>query len=1163
MTVSEAMPSSCRMSAGEEEEARVHIAVTAERQRAARGTIEFVSAPWVRKRGRQLQLVWILLAEVAATVRRRIADSHRWPGRWFSRVKLWRPTETVSIWVAVWSVVSATCAVFAFLVSVGDTVSWFAKWGLATALAALLTVAWHDIVKSPHTVRRVRRRIASEPEALLRTTLARPAARIVQLDPPVDTVPRDALYDELLPGALARKKDVQIIVGDPGAGKTTALVDLASVLAKIGLVPVLLELRGESAGEDLSDLARERFEQQVRPFVRTGADADIVWRWLCRRRRVAILVDDIDQIGFDGEPGFVMRRLLENVATEGQAVIVTARPAGVPVGIAASAITIDPLDFGTAVDLAAQPSSREPGATISTTPPRAEIERWVREGDLTEAPLYLEALAELTSVGACPDLPEDPERWGGNERPGRWRKISASRHEWSPLWIRYMLLEQFYAGIVDGKVRRSLAIDRSDRKRSVDALEGAALGTLGATGREAAAAAIHADDPERARRERPKRQTLVEFISTNDRRGLGRGELNGRRPEVSQHEAIDSCERLRVLTPDWRGDPQFRHRIMQAFLAGRCLAKLGRLEQEERGMRDAEGDGAQGPVDSFDAWVTTLMDNHHPEKLTAHLALTFAAIHADERALEKPHEHWNGLAQRIVQRLVEAVEDSVEGARGVTAEPDGGVAARIDQLDPTKAPDPHERADPDDDLIKLTTAAQLVALLRHRKRSEQAAELSGLAEIASLATTFLYGREEPEDPLGHSQRITDLVCSTGGAMRWTKLQAVPAIAGLGGEDAWLTIWGHFTRDADYDVRRAASKQLERNAWHAYPDLWQHIECHILQAGHRAAGGKELKPEDGSVDWSRESFVGLGWVLPAIVSGLSEELRAGEAGGEEAGRLDGSREDSLTRARDQLAMFATLAYEGCRPELEDSLAQGFKADAMRHASDPARRFRGPGWVASNRRLVADIGLPHAESWYARMLLYQALALYAVSGTSRDDTLDMLSYRLHATRERHPLARRAAKLSRTALRHAQLREAGWEAFVWSDDVEDAGRLPAVLSHKTAQLVGDVAVLVDLKEGSPPDRHESFGHMEELPYCLSGSRDRHEILGSGCPSHCGWGFCPYRAASPDEPNEHRGLSRGFCRGERRLAKPGTRSPSWQRSISRRRMREFWEQMEYKARR
>jgi hypothetical protein len=468
------------------------------------------------------------------------------------------------------------------------------------------------------------------------------------------------------------------------------------------------------------------------------------------------------------------------------------------------------------------------------------------------------------------------------------------------------------------------------------------------------------------------------------------------------------------------------------------------------------------------------------------------------------------------------------------------LARRVDPMQ--EALDPGNRFDPDDRLIKLTTAANLAGVLRHPRQSS--------------------AQEDPPDPIEHPELITGLVCSTDGAMRWTKLQALPAIARLGSEDAWLTIWEHFTGDEDYDVRRAAGNELDRNAWNAYPQLRERIQCFILRAGYRASKGEALQPEDSAKP--KKSFEALGWVLPAIVSGLSEELRGDDDGGCEDQSSKSKPENSLDGARKQLGRFATLAFEGGRPELEDSLAQGFKADAMCHASDPTRKFKGPGWVASNRRLAADIALPRAESWYARMLLYQALALYAITGANRDDTMDIISYRLHRSRERHPLARRAAKLARKALRHAQFKGPRWEAFVWSDDVEGSGRLPAVLSRGTAQLVGDVTILVDLKEGSTPDHHESFGHMEELPHCLSGSRDRHEILGKGCPPQCGWGFCPYRAASPDEPNKHRGVSRGFSRGERRLAaKLGAMPPPWQRRLRRRRMREFWEQMEFKARR
>jgi hypothetical protein len=736
------------MGPDEEAEARAHIASVAEGQRAARGTIEHVGMPWFRRRGRQLLQAWTWISKIAGKVWRRIADSHRWPGRVFRRLSLIRITETLSIWMVVWVVVATVAGYFVLEEPTDNLQKWLANWVLGGAIGALLAVVWHDLIKSPHTMRRVRHRIVDEPEALLRATLAEQTTTIVELDPPVDTVRRDELYDELLPGALARKKDVQIVVGEPGAGKTTALVDLAAVLAKIGLMPVLLEMRGESTADELIDRARERFEQLARPYVKTGADAETVWRWLCRRRRVAIMVDDIDQIGFDGEPGFVMRRLLENVATEGQAVIVTARPAGVPAGIAASAIPIDPLGFETAVDLAAQPSrERGPGAVTSSAPPRGEIERWVEEGDLTDAPLYLEALAELTSVDACPDLPDDPKRWGGTRRPGRWHSLSESKREWNPLWVRYMLLECFYDGIVKEKVRRSLAIERSDRRRSLEAIEGAALGTLGATGREAVAAAAHSGNLGEAGHELPKRRKLVDFLSIDDRSGttVAQGESRGSRSAVSQHEAIDTCERLRILESDRSGEPQFRHRIMQAFLAGRCLAKLGRLENDDE-EPPASNDHSDEGVQSFDDWVMTLMDSRHPEKLTAHLALTFAAIHADARARREKDAGWDDLAEKIVKRLVTEVIGS------------GGPAARRKkktslgrQVDPMQeAPDPADRFDPDDDLIKLTTAANLAGLLRPARKPEHGDQARrGVASLSAAlcAVTVAY---DPSDPPEHS-----------------------------------------------------------------------------------------------------------------------------------------------------------------------------------------------------------------------------------------------------------------------------------------------------------------------------------------------------------------------------------------------------------------------------
>lgn len=1193
-----AVPALAPLSPADKTTAREHIADLTEVHRAKYHTIEFVKAPRVRRLGRRLHLAWVWVAELVGGIVRRLADSHKLPGRWWSRIRLYRPWKTITGWVLLWALLTAGCAWALFSEPVVDYISgdgtgfaresvkWILGWGLAGSFAAMIAALWHDGIKSPYTTWRIRHRIMDEPESLLRTTIAPQQTKVMELEPPVNTVRRDDLYEELLPGVLSPRKDVQIIVGVPGGGKTTALLDMAGLLAKIGFIPVLLELRGQSTSEDLFDVAKARFAQQIRPNLRAEGEADIVWRWLCRRRRVAILIDDVDQIGFDGEPGFAIRRLLENLATEAQPVIVTARPAGVPAGVAASSIRLEPLDFETGVSIVAKPAHREPGGTAASEPPRGRIERWVRAGNLAEAPLYLEALAELTSVAACPDLPEDPERWGEHDRPGRWRRLSERRAVWNPLWVRYLLLTRFYGRIVDGRVRRSLAIDAIDRQRSVGALEAAALGTLGASALEAKSTAHHGDEPKETRTGKPRRTQLVEFMDSNDRRHFVKvGTSTKRREAISQHEAIDTGERLRILERDRHGDPQFRHRIMQAFLAGRRLAKLGRAEQEELGELDTADRESEKEVKTFEQWVGTLMDHHHPEKLTAHLVLTFAAIHADERSRKEPGESWQGLAQRIVERLLEAVpkpEDSGVSAHallvGLFKDSAGGAvltatevdlaesengqdedAARrtevLKQLDPLMAPDPGDRRDPDDEMIKLTTTANIAALLRPD-----------------------HSPEGSEEKAWHRERVGEIllkIAANEGAMRWTKLEALPGIAALGEDASWEVLWKRFTSDSDYEVRRAAGRRLEENACPAFPALRDHIEELLLRAACRAHSGKQLDvAESGERDWDQETgkrFEALGWVLPAIVSGLGEELRldfdtgsdpdAVVAVGRPGPQEQDEPESRLRHARAQLEDLTALAYEGGHHPLEEALAQGFKADAMHHAIDPSREICGPGWVASNRRLVADVAIPNAESWYARMLLYQALALYAIAGKSPDDTLDLFAYRLHGTRERHPLVRLAAKLARDALRRAEIGKDRWVAFIWGDEVEDGGRLPAWLDPQTAQLLGDVAILVDLKEGSPPDRHGGFGYMEELPYCLKGSKDRHEILGTGCPKQCGWGFCPYRAASPDEPEEHRGVGRVFCRGQRRIAY-GQR-PSWQRSIGRRRMREFWRQMEFKARR
>jgi hypothetical protein len=199
----------------------------------------------------------------------------------------------------------------------------------------------------------------------------------------------------------------------------------------------------------------------------------------------------------------------------------------------------------------------------------------------------------------------------------------------------------------------------------------------------------------------------------------------------------------------------------------------------------------------------------------------------------------------------------------------------------------------------------------------------------------------------------------------------------------------------------------------------------------------------------------------------------------------------------------------------------------------------------------------------MLLHQALALYAISGADKRDTLNLYTRLLRPPREPHPFARRAACLARKAIARHGLGSERWRSLIWADEGEVASRRGTALRYEAARLVGDVTLLLNLNEKAGEDRQAQFGYTEQLPHCLSSSRDRREILGAGCPPSCGWEMCPSRQPPPDEPNAHRSVSRAFCRQQERLALSRTsRKPSWQRAIRRRTLAAFWREMERRAR-
>src|SRR3954471_920749 len=147
--------------ASEDVEARQHIHAIAEKQRSARGSIEYVSMPSVRGRGRRIVLVCVRIREFVGQVWRRLSDSHKFPGRPLSRVRLYRPFQTLPPLLLLWAFIGAACAILKFQLVRWDSpnwLDWLAEWGFPAAAGALLVTVWLDAFKSPFVARRIRHR---------------------------------------------------------------------------------------------------------------------------------------------------------------------------------------------------------------------------------------------------------------------------------------------------------------------------------------------------------------------------------------------------------------------------------------------------------------------------------------------------------------------------------------------------------------------------------------------------------------------------------------------------------------------------------------------------------------------------------------------------------------------------------------------------------------------------------------------------------------------------------------------------------------------------------------------------------------------------------------------------------------------------------------------
>jgi len=221
---------------------------------------------------------------------------------------------------------------------------------------------------------------------------------------------REGLVREIADHLRSPGAGPQILVGGTGSGKTTVLLAVASHLAaEHYIVPIVFSLRDESndlADNDFTELAFKRFKDLVDPYVKAEAEADKLWRWMCKRGRIVVLADDLDrstQVKDEDPYRTRVRLALDRARRRKLPLVVTTRPSGLPPDLRELPIDLSDYQLEGTAD-AAKHVMRRAGQSGDSA--RGLVERNIEKGDLLENAFYLALLIRLLRVGMLKEPPD-------------------------------------------------------------------------------------------------------------------------------------------------------------------------------------------------------------------------------------------------------------------------------------------------------------------------------------------------------------------------------------------------------------------------------------------------------------------------------------------------------------------------------------------------------------------------------------------------------------------------------------------------------------------------------------------------------------------------------------------------------------------------------------
>ncbi|MEU1320591.1 NACHT domain-containing protein [Streptomyces tibetensis] len=982
-------------------------------------------------------------------------------------------------------------------------------------------------------------------------------------------VGRDQLCAVLMEDLRDRRfRRTHVVVGGIGTGKTALVVLLTQRLAERGAVPVPLRLRAADRKLDFRELAFERFCQEVQGTIRSGAEAEKVWRRLSQQGRIVVLADGLDEAlttqALTEERDTIIRLAIRRANEEGLPLIITSRPHDSLRGMEASLTELEPLSEEAALTYISSGGAGED---------RQRLDWIVERAGIAEAPTYLEIAAELHEQGlleralSAPTEEEAVETRGGDRAS-----------------LRFHLFETWLSALISGRFQPHLPLSPEERRSTVHYLSAlACVGLALDTSEVRFTDVVDEQDPARSRypeivRELARRvgDSGIDLrLAAHWGARMELVELGGDRVRF-QHSVIQAQLGARflnaVIHPDVPDEPR-EGAFFPAALRSPGRELLIAMVLHSRlpdGACVHDEPGAAGPDGTCWCPVSAARD------LLMEAACQAQSVRNCGQGNDDRQEVRPLFGRTLHSKALELYAAALE-IDSVDAEPEQHlIAMRLCTSWPElRARDPH---------TLQTAKALLVTRFGEAMR--------GVAQRQTLRPAYLelfeIARLEPSYAvrLAIAQEI-----GAGGDLAFEALQ--PRLRGpqvvesgrVEREPDWTEeIWGgqqpEVVGERESRRRRHGEGQVAR----------MKRELNEREQQRRQERRREREDREAEERQWRDNTL-CAWLVPLLVGSVTTHRHQDTpyAFLESWVRRVGIPEDSPD------------ARAGLDLHVEVALAQGFKYAAN-------RRHRHPHARAEAREYLSEQAwdmLKRTRFWFTRLTLLHALTLWDLpdgattprpsSGHGSDPAQQVRQWLARPDGEpEHPFVTEAGKLCVWALETRQP-----ERFLWVDESGVAAHVGSQTSrgearkhnlwippstgwsalHPSAQqLLADVLLLLNLAERGdwPTDRIRRLQHTArpDLPPCLTldrspldpgrtAVRTASSQAGSNCRDDCAFELCPYPPKGLDGQRVE--LGEAFCRAQATLlshSRSGLHpKASWQRRTSTAELRAFWESMGHRA--